>query len=701
MIIYIYKHIMSISQLLVPNDLTIQCSDIEALKINGVQGQIIDPDVNTVGQVLTIVSTNPKVVEFQDAQGGLPDTTPFADGYVLKITDSTQNEINWEPDIGGGATIPFILTGNSVNALKVQDNSLNTLIRVDTVDNEVHLSGLKNFVEGVDDINKFSVLNSSDPSTPCLNVDSSNNETTVNGKFLVGGLPDRVDALQVVRQNGFSVFSVDTLNKQIGLNINETLKRGYIKFLDVPEEIYSGLNSSAYMTLDSDILGAGNSNFVGYVAKNGPNSVITAVNNATAGVFFNTTTNAGINTTSENFNIASFNPSGALSVQFNSEISLESNGCILNIGNGGLIKADKKFVIQDSSVNNLEQFAVKDVDGNNVFIVDTQNDAVFIRGNDNSGAKLAIQDPLGNFVFLVDTNNDLLRMGSSAVNQTEIIINPQIGIIDVVAYGSAFFNTKIRCQHNIWNPLGGTLTMIAHRDNTDFNKLESIGASGLTISSDSNINMNATTINITSTNPVEFFASCPKTTNAPTLADSLTNKRYVDDKVGGLSSGTSNSATALGNVVGDQSLNPTSFLPSSPTVPPNYLKAGQSYQLTMAGTATYTNGDAFVLTLKSGAITLGSISITVPVVAGGGQTWELEADFTIRSVTLGLATIVCSFDFTYNDGQDFRGKRSLNTTTTLDTTASNTLEVFVNFSSGQATDNITTQLFILKKVVDV
>lgn len=687
---------MSISQLLQPNNF-----NLFGKSLNGITTEEISV-TNENGQVLTIVDKDDKIVAFVDPPSSVPDTTGFPNGYVLKITDFTQNEVNWEPDVGGGAAVPFILTGNNVNALKVQDNSLNTLIRIDTVDNEVHLSGLKNFVEGTDDINKFSVLNSGDPLIPCLNVDSSNNETTINGKLLVGGLPDRPDALEVVRQNGLSVFSVDTLNKQIGLNINETLKRGYIKFLDTPEEIYTGINSSTYMTLDSDVGGAGNANFVAYVAKNGPNSVITAVNNATAGVFFNTTTNAGITTTSENFNLTSFNPSGSLTANFSSQISLIGNDCELNIGgNGGIIKADKKFVIQDSSVNNLEQFTIKDVAGNNIFIVDTQNDAVFIRGNDDSGAKLAIQDPLGNFVFVVDTNNDLLRMGSSAVNQTEIIINPQIGIIDIVAYGSAFFNTKIRCQHNIWNPLGGSLTMIAHRDNTDFNKLESIGASGLTISSDSNINITGTNINITSTNPVEFFSSCPKTSNAPTLDDSLTNKRYVDDKVGGVSSGLNDSAIATGALVNigiDQNISPTLFLPSSPFVPPNYFKPGQSFELIMSGDCNFTNNDTFQIKLNAGSITLGSIGITTPTT--GASFWELEADFTIRSVVGVSCTILTSFDFTFNDGASFIGKRSL-TTAIINPTVSQTLIPYINFSVANIGSNIRTQLFILKKLVDV
>jgi len=609
---------MSISQLLQPNNF-----NLFGKSLNGITTEEISV-TNENGQVLTIVDKDDKIVAFVDPPSSVPDTTGFPNGYVLKITDFTQNEVNWEPDVGGGAAVPFILTGNNVNALKVQDNSLN------------------------------------------------------------------------------SVFSVDTNNKQIGLNISEGLKRGYIKFLDTPEEIYTGINSSTYMTLDSDVGGAGNANFVGYVAKNGENSVIAAVNNATSGLFFNTTTNSGITTTSENFNIASLNTSGALSVQFNTEISLESNGCTLNInGNSGIIKADKKFVIQDSSTNNLEQFVVKDIDSNDIFVVDTVNDSVFIKGNDNSGAKLCVQDPLGNFIFLVDTNNDLLRMGSSAVNQTEIIINPEEGIIDIVAYGSAFFNTKIRCQHNIWNPLGGSLTMIAHRDNTDFNKLESIGASGLTISSDSNINMIGTNINITSTNPVEFFTSCPKTTNAPTLDDSLTNKRYVDNKVGGVSSGLNDSAIATGaliNIGVDQNISPTLFLPSSPFVSPNYFKPGQSFELIMSGDCNFTNNDTFQIKLNAGLITLGSISITTPTT--GASFWELEADFTIRSVVGVSCTILTSFDFTFNDGASFIGKRSL-TTAIINPTISQTLIPYINFSVANIGSNIRTQLFILKKLVDV
>jgi len=243
--------------------------------------------------------------------------------------------------------------------------------------------------------------------------------------------------------------------------------------------------------------------------------------------------------------------------------------------------------------------------------------------------------------------------------------------------------------------------MIAHRDNTDFNKLESIGANGLTISSDSNINMTGTNINITSNNPVEFFASCPKTTNAPTLADSITNKRYVDDKVGGLSSGLNDSAVATGALINigiDQNISPTIFLPSSPSLPANYLKAGQSFELIMSGDCNFTNNDTFQIKLNAGLISLGSISITTPTT--GASFWELEADFTVRAVVGVSCTILTSFDFTFNDGSSFIGKRSL-TTAIINPTISQTLIPYINFSVANVGSNLKTQLFILKKLVDV
>jgi hypothetical protein len=231
------------------------------------------------------------------------------------------------------------------------------------------------------------------------------------------------------------------------------------------------------------------------------------------------------------------------------------------------------------------------------------------------------------------------------------------------------------------------------------NKLESIGGSALLISSDNGIVISSP---LTSFDIAQPPPSIQKNPSDFTSSYHIVNKTYVDDRCGGICSGITNSPTALGNIIGDQSLNPTSFLPNpSPAIPANYLKAGQSYQLTMAGTALYTNTDAFVISLKSGAVVIGSISIVVPAIAVGTIVWELEAEFTIRSITLGLATIVCSFDFTYNDGQNVRGKRSILNTTTLNTTISNTLQTFVNFSSGQATDNIQTQLYVLKKTVDV
>jgi len=249
---------------------------------------------------------------------------------------------------------------------------------------------------------------------------------------------------------------------------------------------------------------------------------------------------------------------------------------------------------------------------------------------------------------------------------------------------------------------GGQLRMLSGYDGTQDNIIESTGGQGLIISSSNTILLQATQITINS--PCDFSVNAPTTTIAPTQNTDLTNKLYVDDRVGGLSSGTFSSNQALGNVATPQSLNPISFLPSPPITPANYLKAGQSYQLVMSGSAQFSNGNDFTITLEAsngGApVILGTVQIVVPNVTGA-QTWELEADFTIRSVVANIANIFCSFDFTYNDGQSFIGKRALTSTNSLNSTLSQTLTTNVTFTTGTAGDNITTELYILKKVVDV
>lgn len=640
---------MSVGQLLQPNSYNIFVKSLNGITTEEITG------VNENGQVLTIVDKNEKKVAFVDAPSGIPDTVGFPDGYVLKIVDNNTNQVNWEPDIGGGAAVPFILTGDSVNALKVQTSTLEPMIRVDTVDKEVHMSAIRNMVEGSDDEKKFSVVNSADPLLP--------------------------------------VFNVDTLNTKVEFN-NGLTKKGEIVALDASEVLIPGVDSAVNMKLQYDAGGAGDTNFVGYVAKNGPNALYSLVNNTTAGIYFLSDTSAGIQTTAQELNISSPNPLGKLTAIFNQEISLEANNCELNVGNNGVISADSKVIIKGS--DDEEKFVIKDNLGNNIFQVSTNGDSVFIGGNQNSGAKLSIFDPFFNLIFLVDTNNNSLVMGNGVITPSEIYLRPQAGIVEIDGKTNGILKSSYKCSH-IVNPTGGSVEMSAYRDNTDYNKIESNGALGLLISSDTVVNVSGST---------EFLSATPTTSFSPVGSTGLCNKAYVDDRVGGLSSGITNSPTATGvaiNIGVNQSLNPTSFLPSSPTTPANYFKAGQSFTLTMSGNCQFFNGDTFDIKLiatdgLNNIINLGIINITTPNTAT--SVFELEADFTIRSVIGPIANIVCSFDFTYNDAGSIVGKRSF-TSSSIRADLVETLTTAINYSAANASSNITTGLFILKKIVDV
>lgn len=585
---------MSISQLLQPNSYNLFGKSLNGITTEEITG------TNENGQVLTITNRDQKIVAFTDIPSDIPPTAGFPDGYVLKIIDNTTNEVNWEPDNGAGATLPFILTGDNVNALAVRDTLLDNKLRVDTVDNQIFLSAQQNIINGIDDGSKLAVYTNADSVNPIFKVSTENLNTGV----MIGGAQS-LNKFLVITETGDTVFNIDNAN-------SETLASGKMLISADPDR--------------QDVL----------------------------------------------------------------EVVRKVDGTqILRVST-----LDNQTGVFIGSQNALEKFAIRDDDLNRVFWVDTINDIVYI-GGDANGTKLQVNDANGNAAMYFSTQAQQLIFGHPTLSNDFIFIDYGVGLIKTQAITSGTDYTGFSAQND---GSSSSMKMLTSYDTGEPNKLESIGGSGLVISSNNSIVISSPATSFDASQPIPTIDVLP---SQYTDYKEIANILYVNDRAGGISSGVSASATAIGNVVGDQLLNPLSFLPNSPTVPANYLKAGQSYQLTMSGSATFTNGDAFVFSLKSAAVVLGTISISVPNVAGGGQTWECEGDFTIRSITLGLATIVCSFDFTYNDGQDFRGKRSLTTSTTLDTTIANSLSVFVNFSSGQATDNITTELYILKKVVDV
>ena len=202
-------------------------------------------------------------------------------------------------------------------------------------------------------------------------------------------------------------------------------------------------------------------------------------------------------------------------------------------------------------------------------------------------------------------------------------------------------------------------------------------------------------VEITPTN-ANFFTLAVRTSHIASVSTDLTNKNYVDTSItnglGNLYAGLSDSNTVAGTVL-------TSLVPltgdGTLSVPANSFTAGNSYHLVVAGTGVFQNGNTVTVRLCSNGTALGTIVIDLE--NANPTSWELEADFSIRSIGPS-ASIAVNFDFTYqrpSPSFDFRGAREVNISS-IDTTIVNTLDVDAQFSGG--VNNMTTKLFYLKKM---
>jgi hypothetical protein len=104
--------------------------NVIATQINGVQGNIITPS-NTVGQVLKITSIDPKAVAFQDESGG------------------------------GGGGFPLAVTGDSLNAFKVETAGFSNVVNVDTITPQVNITDANLIMSGTESLNKLQIDGSS------------------------------------------------------------------------------------------------------------------------------------------------------------------------------------------------------------------------------------------------------------------------------------------------------------------------------------------------------------------------------------------------------------------------------------------------------------------------------------------------------------------------------------------------------------
>jgi hypothetical protein len=171
--------------------------------------------------------------------------------------------------------------------------------------------------------------------------------------------------------------------------------------------------------------------------------------------------------------------------------------------------------------------------------------------------------------------------------------------------------------------------------------------------------------------------------------------------VGGLSSGTSNSATLSGSTA-EQSILATTFV-GSRQAPANTFKQGDAYVATLAGNFSSDGADTLTLRLKGGATGTTTLStLVVPLNNSSGVYYELEINFVVRQIgAAGVADLAINYDFTYNQtamGGSFSGERLCESnTTTFDTTILNQLDITAQFSSTSGSNSIETILSTLGK----
>lgn len=136
------------------------------------------------------------------------------------------------------------------------------------------------------------------------------------------------------------------------------------------------------------------------------------------------------------------------------------------------------------------------------------------------------------------------------------------------------------------------------------------------------------------------------------------------------------------------------------SVPANGFQIGDSFRAIFGGVITVANNQTIRIKVKSGSVILldSGAQATTGITNG---VFSLNIDFTIRQLgAAGVASIVSLGSFHYNKTSNAAvegfGFNVVNNTT-FNTTINNTLDVTVQWGSNNATNNIYSDIFILKK----
>lgn len=160
--------------------------------------------------------------------------------------------------------------------------------------------------------------------------------------------------------------------------------------------------------------------------------------------------------------------------------------------------------------------------------------------------------------------------------------------------------------------------------------------------------------------------------------------------------------TALGTVITNTTVE-TSLVGAgvgSLTVPANFFKVGDSFNLKMCGNLSCAGNETMHIRIKSNGVVIGDLGIFAMKIATN-KYFELIVDFTVTKIGgLGVAELFVNGQYSYNhnaagelDGKNF----ALIDNTLFDTTISNSLTITGQWGLANINNSIQSQNFVLTK----
>jgi hypothetical protein len=146
----------------------------------------------------------------------------------------------------------------------------------------------------------------------------------------------------------------------------------------------------------------------------------------------------------------------------------------------------------------------------------------------------------------------------------------------------------------------------------------------------------------------------------------------------------------IANVAVSNTVAETTLLTTAPTLAAAYLTAGKTLRIVLEGQLTNTGTPTIAIKVKLGATTVGSTGTITMVNIGATGRFHIEGHLTCRS-TGGSGTVMCPV-FGFYDvalGGALYGLNGLSAATTVDTTASNVVDVTVTWGAASASNLIT------------